>query len=524
MNYTNENVVKAMNNIALSRIIDDDPILADRKDGFPEVGTVRPDGKKYSKAVLKVAEGYRVYDELVAAGRLRPDEKELNYTSGNPLDYMSFIGSKNKITKYMDDKKIHSYPYTEGDDERRLEILAYLEREGFVNNEPYSFDDIDDFGLSRHNLTFTNGTSQAWQFIIETIAKPDDVIIFPGPNYGLFAIKPEKMNCTVEVLPMEKEDGYLVNPEKLAKLIRETNDNLKKEYANATYIPRVVAFVNANPNNPTGKSMGEESVELLTAIGNVCKENNVFVIDDLVYRDIVFDENKKAKPMASIQGMFRNTISILGLSKSYGMPAIRAGMVVADEVIIRKIVNLIFRDEDAISAIAGEALSGAFNATDERYEMYDEYFSKLRKEYIERYNIVKALVCGIARVKISERENVLKNVFESANVKNENEIREMLENGIEGVDILENLEPESGFFLLLCFNGLRGKHYMDDVINNEVDCLRYFYKSIKLRYILGSGCLWPNESDIMGRLTFAKSKEELVYLCTKINWAVKQLK
>ena len=191
MNFAEDNETKVMANDALNRIVADDPILMDRKDGFPEVGTVRPDGKKYSKAVLKVAEGYKVYDELVAAGRLRPDEKELNYTSGNPLDYMSFPGAKNKITKYMDDKKIHFYPYTEGDDERRLEILAYLEREGFVNNEPYTFDDIDNFGLSRHNLTFTNGTSQAWQFIIETIAKPDDVIIFPGPNYGLFAIKPE---------------------------------------------------------------------------------------------------------------------------------------------------------------------------------------------------------------------------------------------------------------------------------------------------------------------------------------------
>ena len=523
MNVTSENVAKAITNAALSRIITDDPILADRKDGFPEVGTTRPDGKNYSKAVLKVAEGYKVYDELVAAGRLRPNERELNYTSGNPLNYDAFQGSKKQIAKYLDDKKMHAYPYTEGDDERRLEILRYLEREGFINNEPYSYEDIDEFGLSRHNLTFTNGTSQAWQFIIETIAKPNDVIIFPGPNYGLFAIKPEKMNCTVELIPMEKEDGYLVNPEKLAKLILETNAKLAKEYVNASYIPKVVAFVNANPNNPTGKSMGEEETERLTAIGNVCKENSVFVIDDLVYRDIVFDEKKKAKPMASIPGMFRNTISILGLSKSYGMPAIRAGMVVADEVIIRKIINLIFRDEDAISAIAGEALSGAFNATDERYNTYEVYFKHLRKAYIDRYNIVKALVCGISSIQIYERENVLRNIFEYANDVNETEIKEMLENGIKGVEILDNLEPESGFFLLLCFNGLKGKHYGNDVINNEVDCLRYFYKKIKLRYILGSGCLWPNENDIMGRITFAKPKEELVYLCSKINWAVKQL-
>lgn len=269
--------------------------------------------------------------------------------------------------------------------------------------------------------------------------------------------------------------------------------------------------------------MGEEDADLLAAIGNVCKENGIFVIDDLVYRDIVFDEKKKAKPMASIPGMFRNTISLLGLSKSYGMPAIRAGMVVADEVIIRKVINLIFRDEDAISAIAGEALAGAFNATDARYEMYEEYFPKLRREYIERYYIMKAMVCGISSIPDEEKEKVRNDVLANAKDMDVNEINKILSTGIKGVDILNNLEPESGFFLLVNFNGLRGKRYGDKVIENEVDMLRYFYKAIKLRYILGSGCLWPNADDIMGRFTFAKDKSELVYLCSRMYWAVNQL-
>lgn len=515
-----ENAKRIAENKALCRLVQEDAILGDRKDGFPEVGNVRPDGKKYSEAVAKVADGYKVYDELISEGRLRPEVRELNYTSGNPLDFLPFPGAKGQLLKYLQGKKMHTYPYSEGDDEMRLKILAYLEREGFVNTEPYSFADIDECGLSRHNLTFTNGTSQAWQFVLEAISHPNDVIIVPGPNYGLFAIKPEKANGTVCMLPMEKEDGYLVNPEKLDKLIRETNERLMREYENAEYIPRVVAFVNANPNNPTGKSMGEAEVELLTAIGTVCKKHEVFVLDDLVYRDIVFDKKRIAKPMASIPGMFRYTISLLGLSKSYGMPAIRAGMVVADEVIIRKVINLIFRDEDAISAIAGEALAGAFNATDERYEMYEAYFSELRKAYVERYLIMKAMVCGIDRIEDKEREKVRKDILKNAEGM---DVEEVLENGIPGVDILEHLEPESGFFLLLSFNGLRGKRYGEKVIENEVDMLQYFYKTIKLRYILGSGCLWPNADDLMGRFTFAKDKAELVYLCCRMAWAVKQL-
>ena len=53
------------------------------------------------------------------------------------------------------------------------------------------------------------------------------------------------------------------------------------------YVPRVVAFLNANPNNPTGKVMGEKETSLLKEIGEVCLKRGVFVIDDLVYRKII---------------------------------------------------------------------------------------------------------------------------------------------------------------------------------------------------------------------------------------------
>ena len=144
-------------------------------------------------------------------------------------------------------------------------------------------------------------------------------------------------------MPLSKEDHFLVNPEKLANKIDEINESLQKVYNRRKgYIPRVVAFVNANPNNPTGKVMGEKNASLLKEIGEVCLKRGVFIIDDLVYRDLTFDADNLAKPIATIPGMFRNTISLFGLSKSYGMASLRAGFVVADEGIIRELINRIF--------------------------------------------------------------------------------------------------------------------------------------------------------------------------------------
>lgn len=232
--------------------------------------------------------------------------------------------------------------------------------------------------------------------IISIISKPGDVVLITGPNYGLFTIRAERAGAEVEIIPLEEEDSWLINPTKLANKIDDINKSLQKVYHRRKgYVPRVVAFLNTNPNNPTGKVMGEEQIELLKEIGNVCEKRGVFIIDDLVYRDITYNKDNLAKPLSTIPGMFRNTISLFGLSKCYGMASLRDGFVVADEIIIRELINRIFQGMDSSPDIVGRALAGAFNTSAEREQAYEEYFTELRKIYQYKYQLLKALVNGI---------------------------------------------------------------------------------------------------------------------------------
>lgn len=194
--------------------------------------------------------------------------------------------------------------------------------------------------------------------IISLISRPEDVVLVTGPSYGLFTIRTERSGANVEVLDLEKEDDFLIDPDKLAKRIDQINESLQQvHHRRLGYVPRVVAFLNANPNNPTGKVMGKKQEKLLYQIAEVCQKRGVFVIDDLVYRDITYDKENIAMPIATIPGMFRNTISLFGLSKSYEMAELRAGFVVADESIIYGIVNKTFQTMDSVPTIIGEALA-----------------------------------------------------------------------------------------------------------------------------------------------------------------------
>lgn len=503
---------------AIDRLLRENPYLGERRFGLPFIGT-RDDGEKFNPTVQNIADaidfyGYEVRDENITT---IPD---IDLGGGNPVNFKPFPLAIAEMKKGLESENMYKYPYTEGDDEIRKVLLEYIEKEGFVNTTPYSYKDIDEKGLSVHNITFLPSTSIIFNIIINIISKPGDVVLITGPSYGLFTIRAERAGAEVEIVPLEKEDNYLINPQKLANKIDDINESLQKVYNRRKgYVPRVVAFLNTNPNNPTGKVMGENEAERLEEIGKVCLNRGVFVIDDLVYRDLVFDEKNIAKPMASIPGMFRNTISLFGLSKCYGMASLRAGFVVADEIIIREVINRIFQEMDSSPDIVGRALAGAFQVSKERDKVYAEYFNDLRNLYVYKFNLLKALVEGIDSVKDNNLKNrILNNVSKQLDDRTEEVLK-----GLPYVKFPHNLEPEAGFFAILDFTKIKGMKYENSVINSEQDLLKFFYKTYRIRFLVGQSISWPYKNELIGRVSFAIDDDKLIDAIEKMNSALNLL-
>ena len=503
---------------AIERLLRENPELKERRFGLPCVGT-RLDFERFNPTVQNIADaidfyGYEVRDEKITT------VKDTDLGSGNPLDYKPFPLCIEEMKKYLETNSLYKYPYTEGDDNIRKILLDYIEQEGFINNEPYSYDDIDDKGLSVHNITFLPSTSIIFNIIINIISRPGDVVLVPGPNYGLFTIRAERSGAEVDILPLEKEDNFYVNPDKLAAKIDDINESLQKVYNRRKgYVPRVVAFLNMNPSNPTGIVMGEKEKDLLERIGHVCEERGVFIIDDLVYRDISYDKDNIAKPMASIKGMFRNTISLFGLSKSYGLASLRAGFVVADEIIIREVVNRIFQGMDSSPEITGYALRGAFNTSIERKQAYDEYFIPLREQYKYKYNLLKALVEGIESIEDKE-------VKEKIKLEVEEELKENANIALKGLKLVsfpKNLTPESGFFAILDFTKIKGMKYNGRIISSERDLLRFFYKTCRIRFLVGQSISWPYQDELVGRITYSIPNKDIINSIYNIGKAIEKL-
>lgn len=484
---------------------------------------IRRDKKEFYPDVKKIADAfsfYRIY--LHKYDKEYPNVPAIgdydNFDSGTPIKHKPFPMCVRYVKKLLKSKTLFWYPSTGGGRIARQKFLDYLEKEGFKLENEEGYD-----GIGIDNIVFTTSTTHAYSMIASLIARPEDVILVTGPNYGLFALEPERLNARVEVLKLKEKDNWYVNKDDLSKRIDEINENLKKEFeGKLDYVPRVVGFLNMNPHNPLGKVMNKKNKEILEGIGDVCLEKGVFVIDDLIYRDLTFDTDDLALPLATNPKYFNNTISLFGISKAFGLAGFRAGVIVAPIPITRGINGQIFQLMDSTPVVQVESVVGAFNASKRRYKEYKRYFTPLIKEYKYRYLLFKAMVDGIDSIDdIHTKNKIKKDIYK---YEKDEKIRQILLEGIPNVSIRKYTEPESGFFAVMDFTKLKGKKYDNKIIENDFDMLEYFYIKGKVVYIMGSSISWPNEDEIIGRINFTLTKKALINNMKIINTSVRGLK
>ena len=177
----------------------------------------RRDRKEFYPAVKKIEDGYNLlyrdlhkYDsngvtELIEYSSVR---------SGTPMRTKPFPMCREYAIRMLMSKYLYRYPAISDKSLGCQNFINYLVREGFELEKCDGYD-----GLGVDNIVFTYSTTHAFNMIIQTLCKPEDVVIMTGPNYGLFAVEPEKIDARVEILDLSPEDNWYVNPQKLDKKI-----------------------------------------------------------------------------------------------------------------------------------------------------------------------------------------------------------------------------------------------------------------------------------------------------------------
>ncbi len=151
----------------------------------------------------------------------------------------------------------------------------------------------------------------------------DEVVIFEPfyENYGPDSIISGAKPRFVKLRPPDTADGEWAFDERELR---------------AAFHHHTKAIVVNTPNNPTGKVFSRSELEL---IRDLCLEFNVLAITDEIYEHILYDGARHTSIVA-LEGMRQRTITINGLSKTYGVTGWRVGWAVAPPAItdaIRKV-------------------------------------------------------------------------------------------------------------------------------------------------------------------------------------------
>lgn len=451
----------------------------------PNIGSFDYGKSKNIDDILFGVNAYR-YDIY----KYRDDDDEIiNLGGGDPIKYKTYKYVKKDINSYLKKNEANDYPHTSGDPIIKNSLLEYLNS---ISIDSY---DID-------NILISSSTTHAYTLILKSIMRRHDVVIIPVPTYGLFTYEPEKLGGSIDFIELKENSNWTIDLYELELKINDINNYLRNKYNNLDYIPRVVAIYNQNPNNPLGISLGVDKKDYLYKFAKLCKDYGILIIDDLIYRDSVYNKDNIALPLATFKEFKDNVISLFGISKSYSLAALRTGFVVGNKYIVQDMRDSIFLQMDSISMISQIALASIFNNKKKRVKYRNRFLNNINKKYLFNLDIIKYFVMGSNAISKKSKLKIEKRISEKEKYK--------YIGGLKNVSIYNNLIPESGFFILLDFTKLKGKKIGNKIIKNDIDLIKELYKKEKIKFLPGSSFGWPNKSEIIGRITFSKPSNLLI--------------
>ncbi len=483
-----------MDNASIKRLLNKRPDLSTlNPEGMPSLGKPLIN-QNFSSDLMPLKQMFDIYGDskrFIVDDLPLPPVERVRLGGGSPGNFPVFPGVTQAIADKMGTCKLNEYPIAAGDESARNDVAEYMNSIGFP-------------GIDNSNIIFTNGSTQGFEFVLKLILSPGDTVVIPAPNYGLFSFIPERVGANVKFIDLSPCDNWLINPDKLAQFLDETGN--------------VRAFVNTNPHNPMGKVMGPDNIDLLNKIHQICSQRGIFVIDDLTYRDLCFDSNNMAVPIGTLPNAFSNTISLFSLSKCYHAAGLRAGAIVADARVIAGIRNHIFQTIDSVPVITCAAVAGAFNNTKARHQEYKKYFTSVLGEYKYRYYLMKSILDGIDSIPDTKMKNNIYHDIQKYALELPTDY-----DGINNIDLISSDLPDSGFFAMLDFSKMKNKYYYSRQIVNDEELSRFFYCDNNIKFLTGSSIAWPNKDQLVGRVTYAFDRPDLINCFLKLKESAKKI-
>jgi aspartate/methionine/tyrosine aminotransferase len=171
----------------------------------------------------------------------------------------------------------------------------------------------DGDGLDPDDVIVTPGAVAALFLVHTTLLEAGSHVVVARPNYATNVETPRAIGADVSFLDLAYEEGWAVDPDRIAALLRPQT--------------RLVSLT--TPHNPTGATLSPETLDAVIEV--VERHGRARLLVDETYREMTFDT-----PLPVAASLSDRVISVTSLSKTYGLPGIRVGWLVARDADLRE--------------------------------------------------------------------------------------------------------------------------------------------------------------------------------------------
>ncbi len=202
---------------------------------------------------------------------------------------------------------------------------------------------------SNKNILITPGVKQALLYFMLAFINPGDEVLIPVPSWMSYA---EIVKIAGGIPVLIESNGN--------KHFEINIDSIKSALTSKTR-----AIILNSPNNPTGQIISKDK---LIELHDLCIKNNLFLLSDEIYDEIVFDDSENCS-IAQVSPDLKNCVLFNGFSKAYSMTGWRLGYVIAQDFIIDSMLKL---QQNSATCPNTFAQFGALEAFDSEVEFFKQ--------------------------------------------------------------------------------------------------------------------------------------------------------
>ena len=223
----------------------------------------------------------------------RHDGKDIiDFGMGNP-DQATPDFIVNKLTETVNKKETHRYSQSKGIPRLRKAISDWYDRKYNVAIDP------------ENEAIVTMGSKEGLGHLALATMDKGDVILVPNPSYPIHPFGFIIAGADIRHVPIGPGIDFF--------------NQLEEAIANTFPKPRMLVL--NFPSNPTTECV---EIDFFEQVVEIAKKNEIWVIHDLAYADLCFDDYK-APSFLEVKGAKDIGVEFFTLSKSYNMPGWRVG-------------------------------------------------------------------------------------------------------------------------------------------------------------------------------------------------------